>query len=238
MSSPRTALITGASGAIGGAVVDQLLENGWEVLAGYRTRRSDLPSDATPFEIDLESTTTDTLQSRLESTQHTPFNLVVHAAGNTRNHSILSMSAEDWQSVRRVHLDGGYRLARSVRPLLETDAEGVPQFITIVSLVGIRGGYGQGNYAAAKAGLIGLVMSLAREWAPDVNVNAIRPPLTRSAMTDELSEQALETSMEPVLTERMADPETTARQVRYLAEEPDVTGQIISPDHRVHGPWQ
>lgn len=236
MATSRSAFITGTSGAIGRAIASSLTDHNWQVLGTHHENPSRNLDGFQSVKLSLEEATVEDISALLEESDLAPFDLVVHCAGNTRNQSILSMSTDDWRSVRRVHLDGGYRIARGARPNLNNASDPV-HLLFVSSLVGIRGGRGQSNYAAAKGGLLGLTFSLAEEWAPEVNVNAIRPPLTESAMTDSIPDNRIDDVMSPVLTDDMASPHQTARLVQHIANQHGLTGQVLSADHRIRGPW-
>jgi len=239
MSTSELAFVSGASGAIGRCITETLIDDDWSVVGQYHEHPDRLPDRCDPVKLDF--TSPQNLSTRLKNTfdeyDSSSFRLVVHAAGLALNRTLINMDPEEWSRVRKIHLDSGFQLANLFGPRLEGTDDQPASFLFLSSLVGFQGGYGQSNYSAAKAGLVGLAHSLAREWAPGINVNVIRPPLTESAMTDTIPDDRIAEAMEPVLNDGMAPPEQTAKLVQYAVQTPNLTGQILSADHRVHGPW-
>lgn len=146
------------------------------------------------------------------------------------------MEPGSWRDVRRVHLDALAWLGREFWSELK-DQTSPGHVVAVGSRVGLRGGRGQTNYAAAKAGLVGLVQSLSEEWAPGVLVNLVCPPLTKSTMVDSLDGEALEDSLSQTHTGNLAHPSQTADVVGNLVGQTDVTGQVLTVGHRSTSPW-
>ncbi len=220
----KTALITGASGGIGAAIARTLHAQGATVaLSGTRRDALDalvaeLGERAHACPADLrDAAEPDSLVEVAEKAVG-PLAILVNNAGMTRDMLALRMSDADWQMVLDVDLSSPFRLARAVlRGMLRRRAG---RIINISSIVGATGNAGQANYAAAKAGLIGMTKALAQEVASrGITVNAVAPGFVTSAMTDKLSEQQRAKLTEAIPLGRIGRPEDVAAAVAYLASE-------------------
>ncbi|MEJ0019172.1 MAG: 3-oxoacyl-[acyl-carrier-protein] reductase [Acetobacteraceae bacterium] len=220
----KTALITGASGGIGAAIARTLHAQGATVaLSGTRRDALDalvaeLGERAHACPADLrDAAEPDSLVEAAEKAVG-PLAILVNNAGMTRDMLALRMSDADWQMVLDVDLSAPFRLARAVlRGMLRRRAG---RIINISSIVGATGNAGQANYAAAKAGLIGMTKALAQEVASrGITVNAVAPGFVTSAMTDKLSEQQRAKLTEAIPLGRIGRPEDVAAAVAYLASE-------------------
>ena len=157
---------------------------------------------------------------------------LVNNAGITRDNLLMRLKDDDWDDVLRVNLKGAFNCARAAtRPLLKARGG---RIINITSVVGLQGNAGQANYAASKAGLIGLTKSLARELASrSITVNAVAPGLVSdTGMTDELSEDVVDGMISHVPLGRSGTPADVAHAVAFLAAEEAayITGQVLSVD--------
>ena len=234
----KAALVTGASGGIGAAIARALHAQGAVVvLSGTRepalaalaaelgerahVRPADLADPAAP----------DALIAASEAAAG-PLHLLVNNAGLTRDGLALRMKDEDWQRVLDVDLAAPFRLARAaLRGMLRRRAG---RIVNIASLVGATGNPGQANYAAAKAGLIGLTKSLAQEVASrGVTVNAVAPGLVQSAMTDAMPEAQRTALAGRIPLGRIGRPEDVAAAVVFLAS--DEAGWITGATLHVNG---
>jgi 3-oxoacyl-[acyl-carrier protein] reductase len=234
----KATLVTGASGGIGAAIARTLHAQGAAVaLSG--TRRDAL--DALAAELgerafvcpaDLrDATEPDSLIEAAEQAAG-PLWAVVNNAGMTRDTLALRMSDADWQMVLDVDLSAPFRLARAaLRGMLRRRAG---RIINISSIVGATGNAGQANYAAAKAGLIGMTKALAQEVAPrGITVNAVAPGFVATAMTDRLSEQQRTRLTDAIPLGRIGKPEDVAAAVAYLAS--DEAGWVTGATLHVNG---
>jgi len=157
--------------------------------------------------------------------------ILVNNAGITRDNLLLRMSEDDFDSVIRVNLKGAFNLTKTcIRPMIK---ERWGRIINIASIIGQMGNAGQANYAAAKAGLIGLTKTTAKEVASrNVTANAIAPGFIATAMTDKLPEEAKELYRKGIPLGRFGTPEDVARLVLFLASDAAsyITGQVIRVD--------
>ena len=232
--SGRSALVTGASGGIGGAIARALHEAGAK-LAISGTRRDAL--DALAGELgagvqvlpcDLaDPAATAALAGQAEETVG-QLDILVNNAGLTRDTLSMRMKDEDWALVLEVNLTAGFRLARGVLRGMMKRRWG--RIVGITSIVGVTGNPGQANYAASKAGMIGMSKSLAQEVANrGITVNCVAPGFIRTAMTDALGEKQHERLLDAIPAGRLGTPADIAAGVVFLASEEAayVTGQTL-----------
>ncbi|HEY1431398.1 MAG TPA: 3-oxoacyl-[acyl-carrier-protein] reductase [Stellaceae bacterium] len=232
--SSQTALVTGASGGIGGAIAKALHRQGAEVmLAGTRSAAlavlaSELGARARVGLADLaEPTAPERLAKEAEAAMGR-VDILVNNAGITRDALALRMSDQDWQSVLEVNLTAQFRLTRAVLRSMVRRHHG--RVIGISSVVGVSGNAGQANYAAAKAAMIGMSKSIAAEVAGrGITVNCVAPGLIATAMTDKLTAPQRTRLAEAIPAGRFGAPEEIAAAVVYLAsaEAAYVTGQTL-----------
>ncbi len=230
----KTALVTGATGGIGGAIATALHAQGAtvalsgtrrEVLEGLAAKLGDrtyvLPCNLS------DSAEVEELVPSAEKAMG-QLDILVANAGITRDNLFVQLRDEDWDNVINVNLTSTFRLARAATKLMMRKRFG--RIIAITSVVGVTGNPGQGNYTAAKAGLIGMMKTLGAEYAKrGVTANCIAPGFIATPMTDVLNDKQRETILTKVPAGRLGSPEDIAAAAVYLAsnEAAYVTGQTI-----------
>lgn len=232
--SGKTALVTGASGGIGGAIARALHGQGASVLlagtrrAALEALAAELGERACVHAADLaDPAAADALVKDAETTLG-KLDILVNNAGVTRDGLAVRMKDEDWQRVLDVDLTAGFRLARAALRGMMRRRFG--RIIGISSVVGTTGNPGQANYAAAKAGMIGLSKALAAEVATrGITVNCVAPGFIASAMTDVLTPEQKERIAQAIPMGRLGTPGDVAASVVFLASDQAayITGQTI-----------
>lgn len=230
----KTALVTGASGGIGGAIAKALHGSGASVaLSGTRTGplealRDSLGDRAHVTPADLGAPDGATQLAKDAEAALGQIDILVNNAGLTRDGLAMRMKEEDWNQVLSVNLTASFRLSQTVLRGMMKRRWG--RIVAITSIVGVTGNAGQTNYAASKAGLIGMSKSLAQEVASrGITVNCIAPGFIETAMTDALNEQQRETLAAAVPAGRFGAVEDIAAGAVYLASEEAsyITGQTL-----------
>ena len=231
----KTALVTGASGGIGGAIARALHAQGASVvLSGTRVEvleavRAELGERAFVAQANLSDiASVEALVKTAETAAGAGMDILVNNAGITKDNLFMRMKDEEWDQVIAVNLTAAFRLSRAVLRGMMKKRWG--RIIQITSVVGATGNPGQGNYAAAKAGLVGMSKSLAMEVASrNITVNAVAPGFIQTAMTDVLTDAQKEMISQRIPAGRMGSPAEIAAAVTYLASEEAayVTGETI-----------
>jgi 3-oxoacyl-[acyl-carrier protein] reductase len=230
----KRALVTGASGGIGGAIAAALHRQGAAVtLSGTRAdalralaARLGERAYVAPANL-ADSAAVDALVPEAERLMG-GIDILVNNAGLTRDGLAVRMKDEDWQAVIRVNLEAAFRLSRAALKGMMRQRFG--RIIAITSVVGVTGNAGQANYAASKAGLIGMSKALAQEVASrGITVNCVAPGFIASPMTDQLNEKQRDTILASIPAGRLGTGEEVAGAVVYLASDAAayVTGQTL-----------
>lgn len=230
----KIALVTGASGGIGGAIARRLHGQGATVvLSGTRAEAlealaGELGERSQVMTCNLgDPGETEALVGRVEK-EAGQLDILINNAGLTRDGLAMRMKDEDWQQVLDVNLTAAFRLARASLKGMMKRRWG--RIIGITSIVGVTGNPGQANYAASKAGLIGMTKSLAQEVATrGITVNCVAPGMIETAMTDALNDQQRERILTAIPMQRLGKSDEIASGVAYLASEEAayVTGQTL-----------
>jgi 3-oxoacyl-[acyl-carrier protein] reductase len=230
----KTALVTGASGGIGGAIAQALHAAGATVaLSGTRTAplealAADLGSRVHVLTCDLSDPASVEALPKAAAAAMGSVDILVNNAGITRDNLFMRMSDEEWQSVIDVNLTSTFRLCRGVLRGMMKARWG--RIVNISSVVGATGNPGQGNYAASKAGMVGMSKSLAAEVASrNITVNCVAPGFITTAMTDKLTDDQKSRILTSVPAGRMGEASEIAAAVLYLAspEAGYVTGAVL-----------
>jgi 3-oxoacyl-[acyl-carrier protein] reductase len=224
----RTVLVTGGNRGIGLAVATMLAERGHRVAVTYRER-------AVPglFSVRCDVTSGQQVDTAFEQVEEElgPVEVLVSNAGSNADMLLLSMKEEEWQSVIDTNLSGAYRVARRATPKMIRARWG--RIIFISSVVAMTGSAGQANYAASKAGMVGLARSLARELGSrGVTVNVVAPGFVTTDMTDALPDKRRQEILAQVPLKRMASAEEVSAAIAFLASDEAgyVTGAILPVD--------
>jgi 3-oxoacyl-[acyl-carrier protein] reductase len=234
----QVALVTGGSRGIGAAVCTELARAGAEVVVNYTSNaeaaegvRDAIGGSAHAVKGDVSTMQGATgLVEQVES-EVGPIGILVNNAGITRDNLIMKLAEEDWHDVIDTNLGGAFFTCRAVaRPMLKRRAGTI---VNMSSVVGVHGNAGQTNYAASKAGLIGLTKSLAKELGGrGIRVNAIAPGYISTELTDALPEPAREAILKSTPLGRLGTTDDVARAVRFLVSDAAafVTGHVLAVD--------
>jgi 3-oxoacyl-[acyl-carrier protein] reductase len=234
----KTALVTGASQGIGEAIARRLAERGARVVLAARSedKLKDLAAQidagggcARPLALDVSQPETFAERLKQLPEDFAAVDILVNNAGITADNLLARMSLEDWERVLRTNLTGSYALTKEVLRGMMKRRWG--RIINVSSVVGLMGNAGQANYAAAKAGLIGLTKSLARELGSrSITVNAVAPGYVETAMTANLPEASREDLTGAIALKRLGTVDDVAWAVLYLASEEAgyVTGHVLN----------
>ncbi len=233
--SGQVALVTGGVRGIGLAISERLHARGVTVAAGYSrgkeaadSFREDHPGASTHqgnigVNDDCERVVGEVLEA------HGRLDILVNNAGITIDKTVRKMTPDDWDRVVQVNMSGAFYLSRAI--LQHMLDRGSGRIINISSIIGESGNIGQANYAAAKAGLFGLTMSLAQETArKGITVNSVAPGYISTEMVQAVPKEALDRVIAKIPIGRLGEPHEIARMVEFLAD-PDssfITGQVFS----------
>ena len=240
----RVAMVTGASQGIGRACAVSLAKAGAQVALAARngSKLAEVAAEieaaggkAMPFEMDLASEESIKAVTKAVVAQYGKIEILVNNGGITRDNLMLRMKLADWNAVLQTNLTGAFLLTQAaVSSMLKTRWG---RIINISSVVGETGQAGQANYAASKAGLIGLTMSLARELASrNITVNAVAPGYISTPMTDVLNDQQRSAMLTQIPLDRAGTPEDVASAVVFLASDQAgyITGHVLDVNGGMH----
>ncbi|WCP68774.1 SDR family oxidoreductase [Vibrio tubiashii] len=242
----KIALITGSKGGIGSAITTQLVNDGYRVIATHFTGKKQCAQEwfnekgftedqVRLFELDV--TDTEQCAERLASllVEEGTVDVVINNAGITRDGTFKKMTATAWKDVIETNLNSVFNVTQ---PLFSAMCEkGNGRVINISSVNGIKGQFGQTNYSAAKAGMIGFSKALAAEGARSgVTVNVVAPGYTGTPMVEEMKPEVLESIKAQIPMRRLATPEEVAKSVSFLASEAGayITGETLSVNGGLH----
>ena len=228
----KTALVTGASKGIGRAIATELARGGASVVLGYRsggeeaeTLAAELGGRAVQADV---SSAEDAARLVAEAGD---LDILVNNAGLTRDGLLARMPDDDWRTVIETNLSSVFYTCRAVvRPMMKKRAGSI---VNVSSIVGVHGNWGQTNYAASKAGIIGFTKSLARELGSrGVRANVVAPGYVKTQLTDILPEEATAAMLQNTPLGRLGEPEDVAGAVRFLCsdEASFVTGEVLLVD--------
>lgn len=240
----RSAVVTGSSRGIGFAVAEELARSGFDVcvncssergLAAAQELADGLASEYGVRAVAVAANVADADQAHgLIEAAYEAFgrvDVLVNNAGITRDGLLVRMKEEDFDAVIDVNLKGTFNCCKAAAQRMMKQRYG--RIVNLSSVVGVSGNAGQANYAASKAGVIGLTKSLARELAArNVTANAVAPGFISTDMTDELSDKQRDAVLARIASGRFGEPKDVAALVRFLASEEAgyVTGQVICID--------
>jgi 3-oxoacyl-[acyl-carrier protein] reductase len=228
----KLALVTGASRGIGRAIAEELARAGASVVVGYRSGKDEAEELATAIggrAIQADVSSPDEAKRLVEEAGDV--DVLVNNAGLTRDGLLARMSDDDWRTVIETNLSSVFYTCRAVtRPMMKKRNGSI---VNISSIVGVHGNWGQTNYGASKAGIIGFTKSLARELGSrNIRANVVAPGYVKTALTDVLPDGATAAMVQQTPLGRVADPEEIAGAVRFLASDQAsfITGDVLLVD--------
>ena len=236
-----TCLITGSSRGIGLAIAHHLAAKGHRVILNSRSPIApEILAQFDGYEQPVLQATGDISQFDVAKQlvddlydQGVQVDVLVNNAGTPRDGLVMRMSEEDFNAVIQTNLNGCFNMCRHLTPRLLKQKGG--RIINMTSVVGVMGNAGQVNYAASKAGMIGLTKSLAREVASrGITVNAIAPGFIETDMTDQLSDRVKEAMLGQIPLKRFGQVEHIAKTVDFLIDNDYITGQVIEVNGGLH----
>ena len=230
----RVALVTGANGGIGSATALKLGMNGFKVILNYHVNKDNAVEIASSLGventllIEADITNIEAVNEMVSKTleKFGRIDVLVNNAGITRDRTLVKMSKEEWDEVINVNLNGVFNVTKAVIGIMIEQGSGT--IINISSIVGEIGNFGQTNYSASKAALIGFTKSLAKEVArKGIRVNAIAPGFVDTEMTRKIPENVKNKILEQMPMGRFATPEEVADAVLFLCNASYITGTVI-----------
>jgi len=228
----KRALVTGASKGIGKAIARELAVAGAAVVVGYRSgaeEAAELAAEIGGRAVQADVSRPEEAARLIEEAGD--LDILVNNAGLTRDGVLARMSDDDWRTVLETNLSSVFYTCRAVcRPMMRRRAGAI---VNVASIVGLRGNWGQTNYAASKAGIVGFTKSLARELGSrGVRANVVAPGYIRTRLTEVLPEEATAAMLGNTPLGRLGEPEDVAGAVRFLCsdEASFITGAVLLVD--------
>lgn len=241
MLKGKTAVVTGASRGIGRAIAVRLAKLGANVVVNYRTSEDAVRKVVKEIEalgvkvlaIQADISSYNDVENMMKKCikEFGSIDILVNNAGITKDGLLMRMKEEDFDNVIDINLKGAFNCTKHVSAIMLKQRSG--RVINISSVTGLTGNAGQVNYSAAKAGIIGMTKSVAREFASrGVTCNAVAPGYIQTDMTDILPAKGMDSIMNTIPLKRLGNPEDVANVVAFLASEEAsyITGQVISVD--------
>lgn len=240
MKEKKVALVTGAMGGIGTAICHRLVNDGYKVLATHRPGKEDIAKqwmaeqefstqELAPLALDVSDTSACLTALKRVVEEYGRVDVLVNNAGITRDVPFKRMSFEQWNDVISTNLNSMFNVTQ---PLFQTMCEqGSGRIVNVTSINALKGQFGQANYAAAKAGMIGFTKSLALESARfGVTVNAVAPGYTATPMVTALKEEVLDSIKKQIPQRRLGSPQEIANAIAYLVSDDAgfITGETIN----------
>jgi len=228
----KTALVTGASRGIGRAIAEELARAGASVVLGYRSGKDEaegLAAELGGRAVQADVSSPEEAKRLVEEAGD--LDILVNNAGLTRDGVLARMSDEDWRTVIDTNLSSVFYTCRAVtRGMMKRRAGSI---VNVSSIVGVHGNWGQTNYAASKAGIIGFTKSLARELGSrGVRANVVAPGYVKTQLTEVLPQEATAAMLAATPLGRLGEPEDVAGAVRFLCSDDAsfITGEVVLVD--------
>ncbi|MDP7563610.1 MAG: 3-oxoacyl-ACP reductase FabG [Arenicellales bacterium] len=225
----RTAVVTGAGRGIGQEIAVLLRRHGCSVHVFDLDPGSEpIDSDYVFHQVDVRDPTS---IEQAVAALPADTSLLVNNAGITRDRTLAKMSDSEWHEVLAVNLTGAFNVIRAITPLMREAGHG--RIVNVTSINGLRGKFGQTNYSAAKAGLVGLTKAAARELGPrNITVNAVAPGMVLTPMSRELPPEIIERSRAEAVLNDLAKPADVAYAVLFLLSDAArmITGEVLRVD--------
>lgn len=240
MLNGKVALVTGSGQGIGKAIALKLASNGADIVVSDVVEENgkavcseieSLGRKALFVKCDVSKMAEVETAASLAMEAFGKIDILVNNAGITRDTLILKMTEEDWDKVISINLKGAFNCSKVVSKIMMKQRSG--RIISIASIIGLVGNAGQCNYAASKAGIIGLTKSLAKELASrGITANAVAPGFIRTKMTDVLPDKVKEDLLKQIPLKTLGEPEDVANAVLFLSSDlaSYITGEVIKVD--------